>query len=78
MFRRNKQGRQYELFTCWWRGHVLVGTDSSYNASALDHSRPGGRQGRYEWPNSLVEMMKLPKDQEEAILRGNAVKLFKL
>jgi len=57
---------------------VMVGTDSSYNASALDHSRPGGRQGRYEWPNSIVEMMKLPRDQEEAILRGNAVKLFKL
>jgi aminocarboxymuconate-semialdehyde decarboxylase len=58
--------------------HILVGTDSSYNASALDHSGGGGRQGRYEWPNTLVEMMKLPKDQEEAILRGNAVKLFKL
>ena len=57
---------------------VLVGTDSSYNASALDHSGTGGRQGRYEWPNTLVEMMKLPKDQEEAILRQNAVKLFKL
>jgi len=58
--------------------HILVGTDSSYNGSALDHSGGGGRQGRYEWPNALVEMMKLPKDQEEAILRGNAVKLFKL
>lgn len=56
--------------------HVLIGTDSSYNRSALDHSGPGGRQGRYEWPNALVEYLKLPKDQEEAILRGNAVKLF--
>jgi aminocarboxymuconate-semialdehyde decarboxylase len=58
--------------------HVLIGTDNGYNSSALDHSSPGTRQARYEWPNSIVEMMKLPKDQEEAILRGNAVKLFKL
>jgi aminocarboxymuconate-semialdehyde decarboxylase len=58
--------------------HVLIGTDNSYNRSALDHSGPGGRQARYEWPNSLVEMLQLPKDQEEAILRGNAAKLFKL
>ena len=58
--------------------HVLIGTDSSYNSSALDHSRPGGRQGRFEWPNALVEYLKLPKEQEEAILRGNAAKLFRL
>ena len=57
--------------------HVLIGTDSSYNRSALDHSGEG-RQGRYEWPNALVEYMKLPKEQEEAILRGNAAKLFRL
>jgi uncharacterized membrane protein (DUF2068 family) len=30
VFRRNKRGRQYELFTCWWRGHVLVGTDVAH------------------------------------------------
>ncbi len=58
--------------------HVLIGTDSSYNSSALDHSGGGGRQGRYEWPNALVEYLKLPKAQEEAILRGNAAKLFRL
>ncbi len=58
--------------------HVVVGTDNGYNSSALDHAGPGTRQARYEWPNSIVEMMKLQKDQEEAILRGNAVKLFKL
>ncbi len=56
--------------------HVMIGTDSSYNRSALDHSGNQGRQARYEWPNSLVEYLKLPKDQEQAILRGNAVKLF--
>ncbi|PYR25067.1 MAG: hypothetical protein DMF92_21280 [Acidobacteria bacterium] len=37
-----------------------------------------GRQNRYEWPHWLVEAMKLPKDQEEMILRGNAAKLFRL
>ena len=58
--------------------HVLIGTDSGYNSSALDHSGPGRRQARYEWPNALVEYLKLPKAQEDAILRGNAVKLFKL
>jgi aminocarboxymuconate-semialdehyde decarboxylase len=56
---------------------ILVGTDSSYNRSALDHSGEG-RQGRYEWPNALVEYLKLPKEQEEMILRGNAAKLFRL
>jgi uncharacterized membrane protein (DUF2068 family) len=30
VFRRNKRGRQYELFTCWWRGHVLIGTDVAH------------------------------------------------
>jgi uncharacterized membrane protein (DUF2068 family) len=30
VFRRNKRGRQWELFTCWWRGHVLVGTDVAH------------------------------------------------
>jgi aminocarboxymuconate-semialdehyde decarboxylase len=57
--------------------HILIGTDSSYNRSALDRSGPG-RQGRYEWPNALVEYLNLPKEKEEAILRGNAAKLFRL
>lgn len=56
---------------------VMIGTDSSYDRSALDHSGEG-RQGRYEWPNVLVEHLKLPKEQEELILRGNAAKLFRL
>ena len=55
---------------------IMVGTDSSYNRSA--YSKEGGRQGRNEWPNANVEYMKLPADQEEAILRGNAVRLFNL
>jgi len=55
---------------------IMVGTDNGYSRSARDQT--GGRQGRNEWPNSIVEYMKLPADQEEAILRGNAVKLFRL
>jgi uncharacterized membrane protein (DUF2068 family) len=27
VFRKKKPDRQYELLTCWWGGHVLVGTD---------------------------------------------------
>ncbi len=30
MFRRKQPERQWELFTCWWRGHVLVGTDAAH------------------------------------------------
>jgi len=55
---------------------IMVGTDNGYNRSARDQT--GGRQGRNEWPNSIVEYMKLPAEQEEAILRGNAVRLFNL
>ena len=57
--------------------HIMIGTDDSYTRSPLDHTGPG-RQNRYEWPHWLVEAMKLPKDQEEMILRGNAAKLFRL
>jgi len=55
---------------------IMVGTDNGYNSSA--RSQTGRRQARNEWPNSIVEYMELPADQEEAILRGNAVSLFRL
>ena len=57
--------------------HIMIGTDDSYTRSPLDRTG-SGRQNRYEWPHWLVEAMKLPKDQEEMILRGNAAKLFRL
>jgi len=57
---------------------IMIGTDHGYSRSPNDRSGTGGRQNRYEWPHWLVEAMKLPKDQEEMILRGNAAKLFRL
>ncbi len=30
MLRSRRPGRQHELFTCWWHGHVLVGTDVAH------------------------------------------------
>jgi len=59
--------------------HIMIGTDHSYLRSPNDRSDAGGRrQNVYEWPHWLVEAMKLPKDQEEMILWGNAAKLFRL
>ena len=59
--------------------HIMIGTDHGYTRSPNDRSDAGGRrQNVYEWPHWLVEAMKLPKDQEEMILRGNAAKLFRL
>jgi aminocarboxymuconate-semialdehyde decarboxylase len=46
---------------------VMIGSDNSYERTlALD------------WPNALTESLNLPKEQEELILRGNAVRLFRL
>jgi aminocarboxymuconate-semialdehyde decarboxylase len=46
---------------------VMIGSDNSYD-----------RELALDWPNALTEHLNLPKEQEELILRGNAVRLFRL
>jgi aminocarboxymuconate-semialdehyde decarboxylase len=46
---------------------VLIGTDNSF----------GPRQN-FEWPNAIVEHLKLPPADQERIFRGNAARLLKL
>jgi len=47
---------------------VMIGSDNSYARATL----------ALDWPNALTESLNLPKEQEELILRGNAVRLFRL
>ncbi|MGA8726456.1 MAG: DUF2127 domain-containing protein [Acidimicrobiales bacterium] len=82
MFRRNKQGRQYELFTCWWRGHVLVGTDVAHvgeEDSAIVREFDGLRWYRCLRCDSWIAMLPPaeptrermpPREEIEVPLRG--------
>jgi aminocarboxymuconate-semialdehyde decarboxylase len=47
---------------------VMIGSDNSYARATL----------ALDWPNALTESLNLPKEQEELILGGNAVRLFRL
>jgi aminocarboxymuconate-semialdehyde decarboxylase len=46
---------------------VVVGTDNSY-----------GKENNFEYPNAIVEHLKLPPADQEKILRGNAARLLRL
>ncbi len=82
MFRRKKPERQYELFTCWWRGHVLVGTDVAHvgdEDSAIVREFDGLRWYRCLRCDSWIAMQAPeqptrdwmpPRDDIEVPLRG--------
>jgi len=46
---------------------VVVGTDNSF-----------GARMNFEWPNAIVESLKLPAADQDRILRGNAKRLFRI
>lgn len=46
---------------------VMIGTDNQFGAN-----QP------IEYPNAMVEVLKLPKADEDLILKGNAIRLLQL